>query len=111
MTSFIPSAKRLLDNTSLLIGVGLKSDSGDVAGGRMVEGPRVRYMGGYSHCGQSMTGYRQTETGRGWSQADQGWSQSGPSQPNAHLREVGRRLGQAGQRRLPTSSRRARDVE
>ena len=34
-TSFVSSAKRLLDTTSLLMGVGLKSESGDVAGGRI----------------------------------------------------------------------------
>ena len=43
--------------------------------------------------------------------ADQGWSHTGPSQLDAHQREVGRRLGRAGQQRQPTSSRRARVVE
>ena len=54
-TSFVSSAKKLLDNTSLLMGVGLKSESGDVAGGRISgRWSRVRYMdsrSGYSHCG------------------------------------------------------------
>ena len=41
-TSFISYAKRLL-----LMGVGLKSEIGSVAGGRIVgRGSRVRYMGG-----------------------------------------------------------------
>ena len=43
-TSFISYAKRLL-----LMGVGLKSETGSVAGGRIFgRGPRVRYMGGLS---------------------------------------------------------------
>ena len=66
---------------------------------------------GYSHCGQSATGYGQTQTGRCWCLADRGYSQSGPSQPDSHQREVGRRLGRAGQCRLTTRSRKARDVE
>ena len=55
-TWFISYAKRLLDNTSLLMGVGLKSESGDVAGVEyLVEGPEsgtwADSRSGYSHCG------------------------------------------------------------
>ena len=89
-TSFISSAKRLLNNTSLLMGAGLKSESEDVAGGWISgRGSRVRYMGGLSQWLLSLW----LVVTHDWSRADWDWSglESGWPGLESHWAEPARR--------------------
>ena len=99
------------------MGVGLNSETGSVAEGRKFGRGVPSQVHGRTLAVVTLTVARvRLVTGRlgpvgGWSLAVWGWSRSGPSQPDAHQREAGRRMDRAGHCRLPTSSKRAQDVE